>query len=93
MVDDWRAIVEFLNAPAAKAVYLVTFALMMVLTAVYAISAWRDRNNQVETHNDHLTKFRELRERGVLREFEYRTIKTALAEKIHAELNRDGENS
>jgi hypothetical protein len=93
MHSDWREIADFLSLPAARVVYLLALTLILVLIAVYALFKLRDKFNEEETDSEHLTNFRELRERGVLREFEYRTIKAVLAQKLRREINRDGENS
>ena len=77
---------EFLRTPVAQAVIWVTFTLVLSLVARYGLSVWRDRANDEDTSSDHLTKFRELTQEGVLSEKEFRTIKTVLAPRMHEEL-------
>lgn len=80
---------EYLKTPAANAVILVTIALILSIVAWYCLAAWRDRTKDEDTVSDDLTNFREMRQRGVLEENEFRTIKTVLAEKMQDELNKD----
>ena len=84
---------EFLSTPPAQAVIWVTVALVMSFVAWYGLSAWRDRAKDEDTSSDHLTKFRELEQEGVLSEKEFRTIKTVLAPRMRAELTPDDQAS
>ena len=83
--------IEFLRTPPARAVILVTFVVIVTITAFYVLRRWRDHVKDEDTTSDHLTKFRELERRGVLSDGEFRTIKTALSEKLKDELNNDAE--
>ncbi len=93
MSRELRDLLEFLQTPAARAVYLVAAALIMALVARFVISVWRDRDKDAGTASDHLTNFRELHQRGVLDDGEFRTIRTVLGGQLRDELKQDGENS
>ena len=81
---------EYLRTSPAQAVIWVAVLLIITIIAIYFVRNWRDRVNKEDTTSDHLTKFRELRHRGVLREKEFRTIKTALGKKLQEEVKSDG---
>ena len=83
----------FLKTPQAQLVIWVSLVLIVTIIAVYLLRNWRDRVKHEDTTSDQLTKFRELHQRGVLDEVEFRTIKTALSEKLVDELKSDGEDS
>ena len=84
---------EFLRTAPAQAVIWVSVALIMTIIAVYILRNLRDQVKQEDTTSDHLTKFTELRHRGVLDESEFRTIKTVLGDRESGELKGDGEQS
>lgn len=73
----------------AQAVVWVTILTIITIIVVYVLRNFRDRDRQKDTTSDHLTKFRELRLRGVLSDKEFRTIKTAMSEKCDGELKSD----
>ncbi len=81
--------IEFLRTPAAQAVIWITILLNIVVVAVYLVRKWRDQVVQEDTTSEHLTKFRELHQQGVLGDVEFRTIKTALSEKLRDEMTGD----
>ena len=83
--------IDFLRTPQAQAVIWVTAALILTIIAVFALRNWRDRVKQEDTTSDQLTKFRDLRQRGVLEEEEFRTIKTALSNKLRNEIKSEGD--
>lgn len=64
--------------------WLVVLAHVTVI-AVYLLRKWRDQTNSAETTGDHLTKFSELHQQGILADHEFRTIKTALNDKLKAQ--------
>lgn len=82
---------EFLQTPPAQAVILLAVVLIMSIVGVYVSLRFRDGAEQKDTSSNMLTKFREMRQQGHLDDTEYRTIKTSLSEKLHEELNDDGD--
>ena len=80
---------EFIRTPAAQAVIWITVLMNIVVIAIYWLRIWRDQVIREDTTSDHLTKFRELHRQGVLGDGEFRTIKTALSEKLRHELRED----
>lgn len=80
---------EFLRTPVAQAVIWVTFTLIISAVAWYGLSTWRGRAKDEGTSSDHLTKFRELEQQGVLSDAEFRTIKTVLAPRMQEEIRPD----
>jgi hypothetical protein len=83
---------EFVSTPAARAVIQVAVALIMSIVAYYVLERWRDRTSKEDTTSDHLTNFRDLRQRGVLSDVEFRTIKTVLGDRIREQLEQSGES-
>ncbi len=82
---------EILTHAIAKAVFWSTILIVVTIISVYLLQNWRDQVNKEDTTSDHLTKFRELHGRGVLGEEEFRTIKTALSERLRQERTKDGD--
>ncbi len=73
---------------------VISLALLAILVAVaaYVISKIRAKTLQREPPaSELLSKFREMHSRGVLTDAEFRTIKTALAERLQNELNNNSE--
>ena len=77
---------EILSTPTAQAVVFVAIALIASFVAIYLLLSWRDRNNHKITTNDHLTEFREMHQRGMISESEFRTIKRRLGSKLREEV-------
>ena len=84
---------DYLRTPPAQVVIWASVLLIITIIAVYCLRNWRDRVNKEDTTSDHLTKFSELRLRGVLSDMEFRTIKTALGDKLQEELKSDADQS
>lgn len=64
---------------------------MVVVLAVYVVRSWRDRSGDDRmSANDLLTKYREMHSRGDITDAEFRTIKTALKDKLERELSDSG---
>jgi uncharacterized membrane protein len=82
---------DYLWTAPAQAVIWVTILIIMTILAVYFLRNWRDRVKHEDTTSEQLTKFRELRHRGVLSDTEFRTIKTALGDKLQDELRGDAD--
>ena len=65
---------------------------MLVSVGIYLTEKFRANPLQKEpVTSEMLTKFRQMHERGVLSEEEFRTIKTSLTEQLQQELNDNGE--
>jgi len=70
----------------------LTVVAALVLVSVYLLGKIRAKSAQQEPGvSELLTKFRELHEQGELSDAEFRTIKTTLAAKFQAELNKNNE--
>ena len=97
MTDDRRGkterLMDFLRTSPAQAVIWVSSAVILSFIGWYVVSKFRDRSGRGDTTSDHLTKFREMKRRGVLSDDEFRTIKTALGHKLHDEITRDEERA
>lgn len=79
---------QFFAHPVAQVVILLTATLIVIATGVYLVGRFRGRGDQdQEGASDHLTKFREMHERGVLSDEEFREIKTQLASHLQAEIS------
>jgi uncharacterized membrane protein len=77
---------EFLRSPIVQAVVLVLFVLIAATVAWHALQRYRSRIGGDDTPSDHLTFFREMRQRGELSETEFRSIKTALGTKLREQI-------
>jgi hypothetical protein len=65
---------------------------ILVTVGIYLTEKFRANPLQKEpVTSEMLTKFRQMHERGVLSEEEFRTIKTSLTEQLQQELNDNGE--
>ena len=69
-------------------IWLIVLANITVVS-VYLLRKWRDQASRAETAGDHLAKFRELHQQGILGDQEFRTIKTALDERQRFESGND----
>ena len=79
---------QFLAQPLPQVVILFTVTLILIAIGVYIVGKLRGSAAQdTEDASDQLTKFREMHERGVLSDGEFREIKTQLASRMQAELN------
>ena len=77
---------EFWRSPVAQGVVLVLFVLIATAVAWYFLQRYRSHNDGDDTASDHLTFFREMRQRGELSETEFRSIKTALGTKLREQI-------
>lgn len=82
---------QTLEALIRLAFFLATLLVLSVVGAKI-VRRFRDSTEETETSSSMLTKFREMRQRGELSEAEFRTIKTTLAVRMQAELNRKDES-
>lgn len=64
---------------------------LLIAVGAYLISKFRGHSDGEETTTSNLmTNFQELRAEGELSDEEFRTIKSMLAERLHAELKDNG---
>lgn len=85
---------EFLRTPAALAVIMVAVLVILLLVAYYLVRKYRDHISQDDfSTSDLLTNFQEIHHRGTLSDEEYRTIKTALSDKLQQELKDNGSDT
>ncbi len=84
---------EFLHTAPAQAVIGVAVAVILSVVAWYIVARFRDRTEGADTTSQHLTKFREMERQGVLSEDEFRTIKTALGQKLQDEIGNSKEKA
>ena len=83
---------ELIANDRLRLLFLLGVLALMVAVASYVIRKIRAKSVQHElTASELLSKFRESRRRGELTDAEFRTIKTALAERLQEELKDDGE--
>jgi uncharacterized membrane protein len=77
---------------AALIVWLAVLAVLAVV-GVYAIRKLRDGGTAAPTRtSDLMTNFQQLHDRGELTDAEYRTIKAMLSERLHDEVNDNGQS-
>ena len=84
--------VEIINDPFAQLIIWSAFGAGLVVLAVYVVKKIRDEPAQHEpSASQLLSKFRDLHGQGHLTDAEFRTIKTALADRIQDEIKDNGE--
>ncbi|MCP4193287.1 MAG: hypothetical protein GY768_21965 [Planctomycetaceae bacterium] len=86
-------ITDFLRSPQARLVILLAILAILSVIGVYVVRRFRDESEDTETSSTMLTKFREMRHRGVLSDTEFRDIKTILAEEIQAKVKREDDSN
>ena len=79
---------EFLQTPQARLVISLAILAILSIIGLYLVRRFRGESEDAETSSPMLTKFREMRHRGVLSDTEFREIKTLLAEDIRAKVKR-----
>ncbi len=79
---------EFLQTPQARLVISLAILAILSIIGLYFVRRFRGESEDAETSSTMLTKFREMRHRGVLSDTEFREIKTLLAEDIRAKVKR-----
>lgn len=83
---------DFLSTPTAKAVIVTAVVAILALIGYFVARRFRDSgDDDVPSANQLLTNFRDLHDKGDIGEKEFRTIKTALKEKLQEELSDSGE--
>jgi len=65
--------------PAEKAIIGSVGVLILIAIAIYVIQLFRRANSSEPS--DHWTSFREMRENGTIREYEYKHLRKKMAEK------------
>jgi hypothetical protein len=80
---------QYLQTPIAQAILWTAFALTLSVIAWYFVGKLRGQNEEEGGKSTYLTKFREMEQRGVLSDAEFRTIKTALGSQIQDEEAKD----
>jgi len=99
--EDWRVLLAvgtqslgdlFKDINWTTCVLSVADLAILVSVGIYLTEKFRANPLQKEpVTSEMLTKFRQMHERGVLSEEEFRTIKTSLTEQLQQELNDNGE--
>ena len=84
---------QFLLTPSAQAVIWVAITLTLSVIAWYFVRNLRGRIEDDGSTSDHLTKFREMKQRGELTGAEFRTIKTVVGSHVRIDLNDDQQPS
>ena len=79
---------EFLQTPQARLVISLAILAILSIIGLYLVRRFRGESEDAEPSSTMLTKFREMRHRGVLSDTEFREIKTLLAEDIRAKVKR-----
>ncbi len=85
--------IEFLRSPQARLVISLAILAILSVIGVYVVRRFRGESEDTETSSTMLTKFRDLRHRGVLSDTEFRDIKTILAEEMQAKLKHEDDSS
>ena len=85
--------IEFLRSPQTRLVISLAILAILSVIGVYVVRRYRGESEDTETSSTMLTKFREMRHRGVLSDTEFRDIKTILAEEIQAKVKREDDSS
>lgn len=83
--------IDFLYTFTARLTIQLTLLVIMLVVAWYVLRKLRGHNKDDETTSNYLTNFHEMRQRGVLSDKEFRTIKTSLTPSLRNEINDDGE--
>jgi len=79
---------DVLQTTTAQVVIVTVVLAILVLVGCYVVGRFRGSHDEgVLGPNDLLTNFRELHHKGEINELEFRTIKTALQERLQEELN------
>jgi uncharacterized membrane protein len=82
-----KSFVEFLGTPAAQTVVWLTVLVIAVVVGYAVVKRFRDEiDDDRLTANELLTNFREMNREGDISDAEFRTIRTALGERLRAEL-------
>lgn len=80
---------DFLETQAAQLIIWLAVLAMLTVLAVYVVRSWRESSGDDQISvNDLLSNYREMHSRGEISDEEFRTIKTALKEKLQQELAR-----
>jgi hypothetical protein len=83
---------EIINDPFAQLIIWSAVGAGLVVVAVYVVKKIRDEPAQHEpSASQLLSKFRDLHLQGHLTDAEFRTIKTALADRLQDEIKDNGE--
>ncbi len=80
--------IEFLQTPQARLVVSLAILAILSVIGIYIVRRFRDSTEETETSSNMLTKFRDMRHRGVLSESDFREIRTTLADDIQAKVKR-----
>lgn len=87
-------VLEVLGTPLARVVLMVAVLVILLLIGFYVVRKFRDHISRDEPGaKELLSNFEEIHQRGTLSDEEYRTIKTALREKLQRELKDKGETT
>jgi uncharacterized membrane protein len=82
-----KSFVEFLATPPAQSVLWVTVLVIAAIVGYAVVKKFRDGiDDDRVTANELLTNFREMNREGDISDAEFRTIRTALGERLRAEL-------
>ena len=73
---------NILEGPVAQAVVWITIAIILGVIGFYFAQRFRDEPDLENSTSDHLSNFREMKQRGVLDDKEFRNIKTMLSDKL-----------
>ena len=85
---------NILEGPVAQAVVWITIAIILGVIGFYFAQRFRDEPDLENSTSDHLSNFREMKQRGVLDDKEFRNIKTMLSDKLANQVkDSDNENA
>ncbi len=81
-------LLAFVNWPLLQGLLWLIVLANLTVVSIYLLRVWRDQVNRVEAVGDPLEKFRELHRQGMLDDDEFRTIKSALDERLRSQDGR-----
>lgn len=85
---------EILQGPVPQAIVWITIAIILGVIGFYFAQRFRDEPDLENSTSDHLSNFREMKQRGVLDDKEFRNIKTMLSDKLANQVkDSDNENA
>ncbi|MDA0658782.1 MAG: hypothetical protein O2931_15895 [Planctomycetota bacterium] len=67
-------VLEYIGSPPGQAMILVTITLMLAIVGYYLVKRFRDSNDDDDTWSRALDEFREMHDRGQLKDAEYRDV-------------------
>ena len=88
------AVEEINNESMTRYIVMLGSLFVVLLIAAYAVTSLRRKiNDKNSSTNEIFTNFRDMHERGMLSDNEFRNIKTRMASRLQAELSDSKESA